>query len=245
MKIFDDDILSLREYVESRRAAGRSVRISDFATGAPPWVEQFKADRPPIVMAQDTWLELGAPGSFSTALALVTENSNLVRDGAITVIGPDISEAQGRRPFAQIVLIASDALQDEDYRRINTCQYELELSGYMIKAVPSSLTIWSRISKKVAAAGFSFEILGNAIFAAYRAAFRISAIEVIFVTSEAADVEGLKGLHTKVTRIIGAMNKMIEEMSFDCSSCEYLDVCGDVRQLGLLREKLMRERSNG
>jgi len=35
---------------------------------------------------------------------------------------------------------------------------------------------------------------------------------------------------------------MIEETSLDCSSCEYLDVCGDVRQLGALRDRLMKQR---
>jgi len=65
---------------------------------------------------------------------------------------------------------------------------------------------------------------------------------LIFVTSSKADVEELKDLQQKVTRIISAMNKMMEELSFDCSSCEYLDVCGDVRQLGALREKLMKQK---
>lgn len=192
-------------------------------------------------MAEDTWLELGNPGTFSTAPALVTESIDLVNDGAITLIGPDISETRGSLPFAQILLIASDDIQDEDYRKINTFQYELELKGYMIKAVPSSLTIWSRISKESAGEGFSFEILGRAIIAGYKSKLSIPSMEIIFVTSSREDVEELKNLHHKVTRIISAMNKMIQEMSFDCSSCEYLDVCGDVRQLGALRERLMRQ----
>jgi hypothetical protein len=52
----------------------------------------------------------------------------------------------------------------------------------------------------------------------------------------------LQGLRHKVIRILGAMNKMMEEMSFDCTACEYLDVCGDVRALGALREKLIKQR---
>ena len=59
------------------------------------------------------------------------------------------------------------------------------------------------------------------------------------------DVEEFGNLNHKVTRIISAMNKMMEELSFDCSSCEYLDVCGDIRQLGTLREKLIRQREMG
>ena len=115
----------------------------------------------------------------------------------------------------------------------------------MIKAIPSSLTIWSRVSKESATRDFSFEILGRAIIDRYKAAFDIPSIEVIFVTSSKEDVEELEDLRSKITRIIGAMSKMMEEMSFDCSSCEYLDVCGDVRRLGALRERLMRQREQG
>jgi hypothetical protein len=43
-----------------------------------------------------------------------------------------------------------------------------ELEGYMIKAIPSSLTIWSRVSKESAGEGFCFEILGRAIADGYK-----------------------------------------------------------------------------
>ncbi len=112
----------------------------------------------------------------------------------------------------------------------------------MIKAVPSSLNIWSRVGRKSAKKGFSFRVLGQALIDGYRAQFNIQSMEILFVTSSKEDVEALKELHHKVIRILGAMNKMMEEMSFDCSSCEYLDVCGDVRKLGALREKLIKQR---
>ena len=181
---------------------------------------------------------------FSTAPALVTENLDLVNDGVITLIGPDIPEVCGSLPFAQILLIASNELQDEDYRKINSFQYELELKGYMIKAVPSSLNIWSRVSKESANNGLSLEILGKVIIDSYKSKFNIPSIEIVFVTSSKEDVEELRDLHHKVIRIISAMNKMIEEMSFDCSSCEYVDVCGDTRKLGALREKLLKQRNS-
>jgi len=242
LEIFNDDITWMRSYIESKRTQGRDVRLLDSGDGDQRYPAFLKKERSTIVLREDTWLELGNPGTFSTAPALVTESLSMVNDGAITLIGPDIPEIQGSLPFAQILLIASGELQDEDYRKINTFQYELELKGYMIKAVPSSLTIWSRVSKDSAGEGFSFEILGNAILKSYKEKFNIPSIEIVFVTSSKEDVKELRDLHQKVTRIISAMNKMIEEMFFDCSSCEYLDVCGDVRQLGALREKLMKQK---
>lgn len=242
MEIFNDDIGWLRRYVESKRSQGRAVRSLGSGKGDPRIPDFFSKEKTTIVLSEDTWLELGNPKTRSTAPVLVTDSPDLVHDGAITLIGPDVPEAQGSLPFAQILLIASNELQDEDYRKINSFQYELELRGYMIKAIPSSLTIWSRVSRESAGQGFSFEILGNAILAGYKSAFKILSIEVIFVTSSEEDVEELEDLREKVTRIISAMNKMIEETSVDCSSCEYLDVCGDVRQLGALRDRLMKQR---
>jgi CO dehydrogenase/acetyl-CoA synthase beta subunit len=242
LQIFDDDITALKGYIESRRIQGRAVRRLDSGEGIRRYRDFMNPEGASIVLSEDTWLELGSPGTKSTAPALVTENLDLVDDGVITLIGPDIPEAQGTLPFAQILLIASKGLKDEDYRKINTFQYELELAGYMIKAVPSSLTIWSRVSKDSAARGLCFEILGRAIIESYKSQFDISSLEILFVCSSQEDVADLDHLHAKVTRIIAAMNKMIEETEFDCSSCEYLDVCGDVRQLGALRERLMAER---
>lgn len=245
MQIFDDDIAWLRRYIESKRTQGRDVRLLDSSKGDQRYPHFLNKGSATIVLHEDTWLELGNPNTKSTAPVLVTENLDLVNDGAITLVGPDIPEARGSLPFAQILLIASDELQDEDYRKINSFQYELELTGYMIKAVPSSLTIWSRVSNDTAAEGFSFEVLGRAILHRYKSTFNIPSMQIIFVTSSEEDVEELEDLRHKVTRIISAMNKMIEEMSFDCSSCEYLDVCGDVRQLGALRERLMKQKQMG
>ena len=245
MDIFDDDIRWLREYLESRRSQGRDVRSLDSGERDRRIPDFFNNEKTTIVLSEDTWLELGNPKTNSTAPVLVTESLDLVHDGAITLVGPDIPEIRGSLPFAQILLIASDQLQEEDYRKINSFQYELELRGYMIKAIPSSLNIWIRVSEASVGEGFSFEVLGRAIVDRYKSTFNIPSMEVVFVTSSEEDVEELEELRHKVTRILSAMNKMIEELSFDCSSCEYLDVCGDVRQLGALREKVMRERQIG
>jgi CO dehydrogenase/acetyl-CoA synthase beta subunit len=245
LEIFDDDIRWLREYLESRRSQGRDVRSLDSGERDRRIPDFFNNEKTTIVLSEDTWLELGNPKTNSTAPVLVTESLDLVHDGAITLVGPDIPETRGSLPFAQILLIASDQLQEEDYRKINSFQYELELRGYMIKAIPSSLNIWSRVSEESVGEGFSFEVLGRAIVDRYKSTFDIPSMEVVFVTSSEEDVEELEELRHKVTRILSAMNKMIEELSFDCSSCEYLDVCGDVRQLGALREKVMRERQVG
>lgn len=242
MKIFDNDIRNLKQAIGIKKARNCPVRMIASDRKSNQASDFQKSTRPAIVLSEDMWLELGNPATASTTPALVTERLDLLDDGAITLIGPDIPEANGSIAFAQVLLIASSDIQDEDFRKINSLQYELNLDGYMIKAVPSSLNIWSRVHRKSVKKGFTFNVLGQALFDSYREQFNIQSMEILFITSSKEDVEELKDLHYKVIRILGAMNKMMEEMSFDCSSCEYLDVCGDVRQLGALREKLIKQR---
>ena len=240
MEAFDDDIRELKKNIEAKSSTGRKVRL--IGNESPISSDFLSEGTPTIVFKEDTWLELGDPKTTSLAPVLVTEREDLVNDGTITLIGPDISEVSGSIPFAQILILYSTEMKDEDYRKINSFQYELELKGYMIKAVPSSLSIWSRVSNDSVKAGLSFEVLGRALIDSYRSKFNLQSAEVIFVTSSEEDIKELEEISSKVKRILKAMGKMIEEMSFDCSSCEYIDVCDDVRELRDLRERLMKSK---
>jgi len=240
VEAFDDDIRELKKNIEAKSSTGRKVRL--IGNESPISSDFLSEGTPTIVFKEDTWLELGDPKTTSLAPVLVTEREDLVNDGTITLIGPDISEVSGSIPFAQILILYSTEMKDEDYRKINSFQYELELKGYMIKAVPSSLSIWSRVSNDSVKAGLSFEVLGRALIDSYRSKFNLQSAEVIFVTSSEEDIKELEEISSKVKRILKAMGKMIEEMSFDCSSCEYIDVCDDVRELRDLRERLMKSK---
>ena len=94
MEIFDEDIHRLRQYVEAKRGQGRAVRSlasGKWDQGDPDFLTGEAAT---IVLREDTWLELGNPATRSSAPVLVTENLDLVRDGAITLIGADIPEVR-------------------------------------------------------------------------------------------------------------------------------------------------------
>ena len=100
MEVFDDDIAWLRRYIESKATDGRDVRLLDSGTGDRRYSDFVTKDRATIVLTEDTWLELGNPNTISSAPALVTESIDLVNDGAITLVGPDIAEARGSLAFA-------------------------------------------------------------------------------------------------------------------------------------------------
>ena len=62
-----------------------------------------------------------------------------------------------------------------------------------------------------------------------------NALNETFVTSSVDDITELQETAGRVGRIISAMNKMLEEMAFDCDECEYVDVCDEVEELGKMR----------
>ena len=241
MKAFDPDIERLREYIAQKGEAGRKVRRLDSGEGKKQ-AGFSTGGKPAIVLREDAWVELGNPGTASLAVVLLTESLELVNDGAISLVGPDIPEARGKLPFAQVLLVGSSRLKDEDYRKLNSAQYELDLRGYMIKSLPSELSIWSRASRDSVGDGLSLKVVGKALGDALKSRFDLQSLEVIFVTSSEDDVRELGDISRKARRILGAMNKMVEELSFDCSTCEYSDVCSEVVELKKMRRELMKSR---
>jgi CO dehydrogenase/acetyl-CoA synthase beta subunit len=241
LKAFDQDITRLRKYIAQKREIGQKVRCLNSQNGEA--LSSFSGEgKPSIVLREDTWVELGNPETASLAVVLLTESLALVNDGAISLVGPDIQEAKGMLPFAQILLVGSTRVKDEDYRKLNSAQYALDLKGYMIKSLPSRLSIWGRVSKDSVQGGLSFAVLGNALVDSLKSRFDLQSLEVIFVTSSEDDVKELGDISHKARRILGAMNKMVEELSFNCSSCEYSDVCSEVLELKKMRQRLLESR---
>jgi CO dehydrogenase/acetyl-CoA synthase beta subunit len=114
----------------------------------------------------------------------------------------------------------------------------------MMRAATQHQREWSRISKDALKNDFSFDILGSALRNEYLKKDYIHAVEFLFVTSSAGDVNELKEITNNVSRTIHAMDKMINEIYPDCDECEYNDVCDDVGELKKMRKHLEEKRVN-
>ncbi len=59
-----------------------------------------------IILRDDTFVELGNPIAGSAAMVLWSDDSSLVVDGRITLVGPDVPESEGESlPFGQVLLV--------------------------------------------------------------------------------------------------------------------------------------------
>lgn len=238
MELFKRQYHDIRNFLARNRSEGKLSQVT-----RPSGVLWPRGTSRNLVLGKDTAVELGNPKSASTSYLLCIDNPDELENGRISIVGPDVSHAEkAKLPFGKIVILGgSDFTVDnfyDRYQELEQLRYEVQLSGYMMRGVSQYRREWSRISKEAIRNGFSLSILGGALIDKYLELDYVQAVETIFITSDSADVLEMKTVSDGVARIIGAMNKMASEMSFDCDSCEYTDVCEDVSEMRSMRRTM-------
>lgn len=243
MGLFDKHLLQVREYLADR--AGQADVATFSAADQAAWPAGGSSN---LVLSSDTAVELGSPKTAATSFLLWTDQPSAVRHGAISLIGPDIfRETRPLTPFGKAVLIEISGFDEENsydrYREMELAKYDVSLAGYMMRAVSQYQREWSRISRKAVADGFSLGMLGAALIHELMKKPYVHAVELVFVTAGVDDVLALKAIGDSVAEITGAMNKMVEEMDFDCSSCEFSPVCDEVSELRSMRNAMKKKKN--
>ena len=236
MGLFDDQIEEVRRLAGEWSSEGKARALGGVTE---PWPRG-----PGLVLEEDTAFELGNPAVASLSLLMWSDGGG-VEDGRVTVVGPDVPELRERSvPFAQVLVVGGSFTDEyESYRDIRDAVYDTHLVGFSVRTMPSRQTIWCRVSRDAVARGFSLGHLGAALLASLKGVEGVERAEAVFVTSSAADVKRLAGAAAGAQRIVDAMMKMYGERNFDCSTCEYKDVCESVDALKVMRKKLLGEKA--
>jgi CO dehydrogenase/acetyl-CoA synthase beta subunit len=235
MGLFDRQHDEITAYLARKRDEGRVTEFSH--DGKTDWPLSKNRN---LVLGQDTAIELGNPKDASTACLLWVNDPGKVNNGRVTVVGPDIPQlGEQHISFGKVVIVGGKDFNEENsydrYRAMEHLRYDIHLEGYMMRGVSQYQREWSRISKMAVNNGFSFQVLGGALIDKFFELKYVRAVETIFITSGKDDVLAMKNISDNIAKIINAMNKMAEEMSFDCDSCEYTEVCSDVAELRSMR----------
>jgi CO dehydrogenase/acetyl-CoA synthase beta subunit len=244
MAVFDSYIEKVASYAQEIRSQGSPVR--EFDCSGPP--EKLRHGlpmavgpnaNPGIILRGDTFLELGNPEAGSCSILLWTDDPSRVRDGRITLLGPDIPEsADASLPFGQVLVVAGEGLTPEDHEKLQQAQHVSDqIEGYMVRS--SSANLWSRVSKDVAAKGLDFESLGRALMSLVKSgASGVSAVELLFVTTSKQDVKHLDAVASQVKTLGSEMVKETWkakgydlDCDLDCSSCSDRPVCDEIRDV--------------
>lgn len=252
MAHFDEQILAVRSFWKARTRAGSGVRVGTVRCRGS--VEELLAGlsvpynaspRPFVILKEETFVELGNPIQGSVSMVLWTPQAELVQDGLVTWIGPDIPEAAGQSlPFGQVILAGASQLEDKDLPKIERASdLSHRLEGYMIRYLPRK--VWSRVSREAAAKGFCFETLGRALMAHYKLQFPLlEAMEVLFVTSSRADVEELEaiareaqGKSLSIRKLTRSRDGTYECEELNCETCPEKPTCDTIRDVIVIRKK--------
>ena len=205
-----------------------------------------------IILRADTFAELGSPDASSCAFPLWTDSPSLVRDGRVTLVGPDIPESAGASlPFGQVLMVWGEELAESEHASLEQGQYVSDkIEGYMVRSSPGHL--WTRVSRQAAEKGFDFEVLGKALVALFKSEVaKVQAMEVLFVTSSAEDLEPLAGIAEQVQTIGTQIAREVWlakgydvyecTLGWDCKSCTDKAVCDEIREVVKLRKRNVRE----
>jgi CO dehydrogenase/acetyl-CoA synthase beta subunit len=238
MGLFDKEISEIREFLAGAETHPRRL---EYRYSAP--VQWPRGMGKSVVLSQDTAVELGNPRVESCSFVVWDDNPGRVRDGAITLIGPELSECDGMSiPFGKVIIAGVSGFTAENsydrYREMDNVRYDLDLRGYMLRAASQYQREWSRVSHEALREGFSFRVLGGSLIDAMKKTGYVESVEVIFITSSPEDVRSIRPISEGAGKIIGAMTKMIDELDYDCGSCSYNDVCSDVADLRSMRQQL-------
>ena len=254
MTAFDrhiEDVLGFSESLQQKGVPGRQFLCPeppDVLREALP-IAVGEGANPGIILRGDTFLELGNPTAGSCSCLLWTDDPSLIRDGRITLLGPDIPESAGASlPFGQVLMLAGERLLPMDHERLQ--QVPIigdQVEGYMVRSAAEN--IWSRVSRSAAERGFDFEVLGKALLSLAKSDTRgITAMEILFVTASKQAVKDLSSIALS-SKTVGSeiLKETWKERGYDvdcqldCASCHDEDVCDEIRDVLVTIKKKARE----
>lgn len=160
----------------------------------------------------------------------------------ITVIGDDLAQINGDRKFARISVISIDDVADEQQaydliRKIEYVKYHFFPKGYMIRTSSRGHKEVVRLSKSALNQSVSFEKIGNLLIDKYKSNPALKAVHLFFVTEKSVDYKMLEALAVKNHSITETLNHIMNNVNFDCSSCNLKPICDEVEGMRELHFK--------
>ena len=187
-----------------------------------------------VILQRDTAFELSGTG-----FNLITSNNI---DDEIVVVGNDLDEIKSDCKFARISLIQIEDTADEQkaynlIRKIEYVKYHYFPDGYMIRTTSRSHKEAVRVSKKAVKNGLTFERVGNLLINKYKENPAVKSVKVIFVTNQSTNFNSLNTLAEKNNQITETLNHIMNNVNFDCSTCNLKPICDEVEGMKELHFK--------
>ncbi len=178
-----------------------------------------------VILQRDTACELDGTG-FNIVTSFDVQDE-------VIIIGDDIASIKGKRKFARICIVQLETDGDEQksynlIRKIDYVKYHFFPEGYMIRSSSRAHKEAVRISGTALKKGISFERIGNTLIKGYKQNPAVRGVKVIFITDERVRFAEIEAIAEKNKSITETLNHVINNVTFDCNTCNLKPVCDEV-----------------
>lgn len=190
-----------------------------------------------LVMQRESAYELDGIG-FNLVTSKPVENG-------VTVIGDDLSSIASNRKFARITVLSLDDADDEQriydlIRKIEYVKYHFFPNGYMIRTSSRGHKEVVRVSKASVNSGISFEKIGNLLLSKFLENQNVKSAHTYFISEKNFDYNKLENIAKKNHRVTETLNHIMNNVNFDCNSCNLKPICDEVEGMRELHFKQKR-----
>lgn len=187
-----------------------------------------------VILQKETLFELDGVG-----FNLLT-SSNI--DDSVVVVGQDLQELKENSKFARICFIEFEEQEEiqKTYnliRKIEYTKYHFFPDGYMIRTSSKAHKESVRVSKAAVKKGIDFQKIGNLLINKFKENPSVKGVKVVFVTEEAVDFSKLESLSRKNHEITETLNQVMNNLTFDCDTCNLKAICDEVEGMRELHFK--------
>lgn len=197
-----------------------------------------KGDKNSILLMRDTAYELG--GSQKPCVSTTVVSSKISFDDSIWLYGNDLTQIKQDCPFAKIVFLEIEDIDEEEafdkIKELEQVRYSFCPQGFMTRASALNLREQIRVSKKVLKKGISFSDYGNTLIEQYKQNPLVKSVRIIFLT-EFDKFDQLFMICDKIKNTTSALNHILDNLLFDCSTCNLKEICDEVEGMKELHMK--------
>ena len=187
-----------------------------------------------VILQKETLFELDGVG-----FNLLT-SSNI--DDSVVVVGQDLQELKENSKFARICFIEFEEQEEiqKTYnliRKIEYTKYHFFPDGYMIRTSSKAHKESVRVSKNAVKKGIDFQKIGNLLINKFKENPSVKGVKVVFVTEATVDFSKLESLSRKNHEITETLNQVMNNLTFDCDTCNLKAICDEVEGMRELHFK--------
>lgn len=199
-------------------------------------------DKNDILFAKDTAFELG--GSQLPCVSTLAVSSSIEFSNEVYLVGKDLMDIKKDSPFGKVVLLQVDDFENDDdafnkIKELEQLRYKFCVKDFMTRASAFSLREQIRVGKKAIKNGVSFADYGNKLIEKYLENPVVKSAKVIFIT-DFNDFQKLNILAEKVKDVTSALNHILDNINFDCASCNLKPICDEVEGMKELHKKKIK-----